>query len=96
MNGDDGDGGDCREYGEEHDDDEFSGAVCGFRRGLGYPHGVDEGVRDEQEELHINRMWSTSYRSKKRPWLSLERREVHLIVKALPEWRRGHTLKGVG
>jgi hypothetical protein len=37
----------------EHDDDEPGRAVFGLRRGLGNTHGVDEGVRDEQEELHL-------------------------------------------
>jgi hypothetical protein len=37
----------------EHDDDEPGCAVFGLRRGLGDTHGVDEGVRDEQEELHL-------------------------------------------
>jgi hypothetical protein len=38
----------------------------------------------------------SNHRSKNRAWLSLVRRMVHLIVMALPEWWRGHTLKGVG
>jgi hypothetical protein len=41
-------------YGGEHDDDEPGGAVCGLRRGLGDPHGVDKGVRDELDELHVS------------------------------------------
>jgi hypothetical protein len=43
---------DGSEYGQEHDEDEPCGTVCGLGRGLGYPHGVDKGVRDEQDELH--------------------------------------------
>jgi len=37
----------------EHDDDEPGCAVFGLRRGLGNTHGVDEGVRDEQQKLHL-------------------------------------------
>jgi hypothetical protein len=50
--GDDGDGSDDSDYGEEHDNDELSGSICGLGRGLSDTHGVDEGVRDEEEELH--------------------------------------------
>ena len=53
VDGQKGDGGDGSRDGEEHCNDEPCGALCSFRRGLGDPHGVDEGVRDEQEELHI-------------------------------------------
>ena len=52
MDGYDSDGDDGCEYGGEHDDDEPGGAVGGLRRGLGDPHGVDKGVRDETNELH--------------------------------------------
>ncbi len=46
------DGGDDGDDGREHDDDEPGGAVRGLRRRLGDAHGVDEGVRDKQEEFH--------------------------------------------
>ena len=36
----------------KHNDDEPGGAVRGLRRRLGDAHGVDEGVRDKQEEFH--------------------------------------------
>ena len=52
LNGDHGDGCHCGENDSEHDDDEYRGAVCGLGRGLSDPHGVDEGVRDEEEKLH--------------------------------------------
>jgi hypothetical protein len=39
-------------------ENEPGGAFCGLWRGLGDPHGVDEGVRDEQEEVHI--LWLES------------------------------------
>lgn len=52
MDGDEGDGSDDCDNSQEHDDDELSGSVSGFRRGLGDAHRVDEGVRDEEEELH--------------------------------------------
>ena len=45
-----GDGGD---HGSQHNDDEPGGAICGLRRGLGDPHGVDESVRYEEEQLHV-------------------------------------------
>ena len=66
VNRNDGDGSDCCEYGDEHDNDEFSRAVCGLGRGLGDSHGVDEGVRDEEEELHIDWMLGSNHRSKNR------------------------------
>ena len=52
----DGDNG-CKHSGE-HDDNEPGGAVGSLRRGLGDPHGVDKGVRDELDELHISSMVS--------------------------------------
>ena len=58
MDGYDRDGDDGCEDGREHDDDEPGGAVCGLRRGLGDPHGVDKGVCDELDELHICSMVS--------------------------------------
>ena len=45
-------------YGSEHDDDEPGGAVGGLWRGLRDPHGVDKGVRDELDELHVSSMMS--------------------------------------
>jgi hypothetical protein len=48
-----GDGGDSSRDGGEQGDDEECCALCCLWRGLGDPHGVDEGVRDEQEELHV-------------------------------------------
>ena len=52
MDGNQGDGSDDGDYGQEHDDDELSGSICGLGGGLGDTHSVDEGVRDEEEELH--------------------------------------------
>jgi hypothetical protein len=52
----DGDHG--RKYDGEHDDDEPGGAVGGLWRGLGDPHGVDKGVGDELDELHVFSMVS--------------------------------------
>jgi hypothetical protein len=54
------DGDDGCEYGGEHDDDEPGGAVGGLRRGLGDPHGVDKGVCDELDKLHVSSMVSLS------------------------------------
>ena len=53
MNRQDCDGDDGCKHDGEHDDDEPGGAVGGLRRRLGDSHGVDEGVRDEVDELHI-------------------------------------------
>jgi hypothetical protein len=53
VDGYDRDGGDRGNNGGEQDDDEPSGAVCGLWRGLGDAHGVDKGVRDELDELHV-------------------------------------------
>ncbi len=52
MDREESDGSDESDYGEKHSDDEFSGSICGLGRGLGDTHGVDEGVRDDEEELH--------------------------------------------
>ena len=52
MNGQEGDSGDGGKDSCQHGDDEQGGAVGGLGRGLGDAHGVDEGVRDEVEELH--------------------------------------------
>ncbi len=57
MNGDDCDGKDGDDDGAEHDEDEPGGSFCGLRGGLGDAHGVDEGVRDEEEKLHICETW---------------------------------------
>jgi hypothetical protein len=53
VEGQEGDAGDENHNGREEGDDEPGGTFCGLRRGLGDPHSVDEGVRDEQEEVHI-------------------------------------------
>lgn len=58
MNRQDGDGDDGSKDGGEHDDDEPGGAVGCLRRRLGNAHGVDKGVRDELDELHIGSMVS--------------------------------------
>ena len=66
MDGQECDGGDGSKHGGEHDDDEPGGAVCGLRRGLGDPHGVDKGVGDELDELHDSSMvnWRDSSRNR--------------------------------
>ena len=53
MDGDDGDGRDRGDHSGEHNEDEPGRPVCSFWRRLGYAHGVDEGVRDEMDELHV-------------------------------------------
>lgn len=52
MDGDSCDGGNEHDNDGEHDDDEPGCTICSLWRGLGDAHGVDEGVRDEQEEFH--------------------------------------------
>ena len=49
----------------EHEEDEPRGTVCGLRRGLGDAHGVDEGVRDEEEQFHVYLMGVGSNGSRK-------------------------------
>jgi hypothetical protein len=56
VNRQDGDRDNGCKHGGQHDDDEPCGAIGGLRRGLGDSHGVDEGVRDELDELHIRSM----------------------------------------
>jgi hypothetical protein len=53
MDSYDCDGGDGGNHGCEHDNDEPGGAICGLWRGLRDAHGVDEGVRNEEDELHV-------------------------------------------
>ena len=65
MDSDDGDGGDSSDHRGEHDEDEPGRTVCGLRRGLRNSHGVDEGVRDEQDELHGSSMLERSNSSRK-------------------------------
>ena len=43
----------------EQGDDEPCGALCCLRGGLGDPHSIDEGVRDEQEEVHVSSLRTT-------------------------------------
>jgi hypothetical protein len=54
VDGDYCDGDDGCKYGSEHDNDEPGGTVCGLGRRLGDTHGVDKGVRDELDELHVS------------------------------------------
>ena len=42
-----------REHARQHEEDEPCRAISGSWRGLGDAHGFDEGVRDEEEELHV-------------------------------------------
>jgi hypothetical protein len=42
------------EHSREHQEDEPRSPICGLGGGLGDAHGVDEGVRDEEEELHVD------------------------------------------
>ena len=53
VDGQERDGSDGGNHGAEHDNDEPCGAVCCLWRGLGDPHGVDESVRYEEEQLHV-------------------------------------------
>ena len=54
FDGQECDGRDGGNHGAEHDNDEPCGAICGLRRGLGDSHGVDESVRNEEDELHVS------------------------------------------
>ena len=53
MDGHESDAGDGNHDGGEQCDDEPCSAFLALWRGLGDPHGVDEGVRDEQEDVHV-------------------------------------------
>ena len=52
MNSYEGDCGDDCKHGGQHNDDEPCGAIRGLWGRLSDPHGVDESVRYEEEELH--------------------------------------------
>ena len=52
MDGQNCDGGDSGKHGSEQNEDKPCGAFFRLGRGLGDAHRVDEGVRDEQNELH--------------------------------------------
>ena len=47
------DGDDGRNNCDQHRENEPGGPFCSLRRGLGDAHGVDKGVRDEEEKLHV-------------------------------------------
>jgi hypothetical protein len=90
------DGGNKGDNSTEHDDDEPGCAVCGLWRGLSDAHGVDEGVRDEQEEFHrtgqgfdemVAGTGATSSRVAESEGLWL-----HLYNQGLPERWQAHTL----
>ena len=57
MDSHDGDGADGGEDGHEHGYDEPGCTVCGLRRWLCDAHGVDEGARDKEKELHATWMF---------------------------------------
>jgi hypothetical protein len=81
----------------EHDHDEPGRPVFGLRRGLGDAHGVDESVRDEQEELHgaVQRFdVMVAGIGSSRGLLLLNRQGVgmHLYNQGLPERWQAHTL----
>jgi hypothetical protein len=59
VDGQECDGGNRRYDAGEQDDDEPRGALCCLRGGLGDPHSVDKGVRDEQEEVHVSSLRTT-------------------------------------
>jgi hypothetical protein len=59
VNGHDGDRGNgCKDGGKQGNDEEGRSPLS-FRRGLSDAHSVDEGIRDEKEELHI--FWMTDW-----------------------------------
>jgi len=51
--GEDEDGGYGDDDASEHDDDEPCGSFGSLRRRLSDAHGVDEGVREEEDEFHV-------------------------------------------
>lgn len=106
MDGYDRDGGDGDKHDREQDDDEPCGAVGSLWRGLGDPHGVDKGVCDELDELHVSSMvnWGDGSRNQCSQDVSAraesEGSGVHLLsqdlwVEGLPERGQAHTLKDV-
>ena len=106
MTGSPVDGHDCygcdgQKHSGEHDNDKPRGTICRLWRGLGDPHGVDENVRDEENELHVSwmmdpgdsgRIYATTVLSL---LLNRTRWGVHLVVKPLPERWQAHTLRSV-
>lgn len=52
VDGQNCDGDNGGKYSREQSDDEPGSTICSLWRRLGDSHGVDEGVRDEEEELH--------------------------------------------
>jgi len=77
----------------EHEEDEPRGTVCGLRRRLSDAHGVDEGVRDEEEQFHVYLMELGDNSSRNR----LNRSGLWCISwnEGLPERWWAHTLKDV-
>jgi hypothetical protein len=85
------------EHGRQHDEDEPRSPICGLGRGLGDAHGVDESVRDEEEELHVNLDGVTGGIVAGFLDKQLNRNKLRRIQwnEGLPEWWRAHTLKDV-
>jgi len=58
----------AKENAKKHGGDEPGGAVGGARRGLGDAHGVDEGVREEKEKLHVLCELAHLYCNREKAW----------------------------
>jgi hypothetical protein len=95
----------CKDGGE-HDDDEPGGTIGSLRRWLRDSHGVDKGVRDELDELHVFSMAGredSSRDQKVQRFLGWRRIgndwrasiNAALMGEGLPERRQAHTLKDV-
>lgn len=90
----------AKDNAEKHGGDDPCGAVGGARRGVGDAHGVDECVRDEEQELHAflmlvrlnsSRNWMF-WRVSGESWRGCEA-SVEVAIAGLPPGEWGHTLK---
>jgi hypothetical protein len=106
MGGHYGNRNDCCKHSGEHDDDEPGGTIGSLRRRLRDSHGVDKGVRDELDELHVFSMAGrkdSSRDQKVQRFLGWRRIgsdwrasiNAALMGEGLPERRQAHTLKDV-
>jgi hypothetical protein len=98
VDGNDRNGDNGREYSSKHDDDEPCSAVCRLGRGLGDSHGIDKGVRDELNELHVFPMVMVAERRGVSAIAESQGVDVHLLSHVgwgLPESGQAHTLKDV-
>ena len=91
MDGEKCETGDSGDYESEENHDEPGGSIGILGRRLGDSHCVDEGARDEANEVHVSRMLKRANSIRDRRQWALFRRlhrggwGAHLLIEGLPE-----------